>query len=80
MERDEWLRAAWKVMVAEQVEAERPNLDEWRALQVWLAGGERRVTIPYAKELGSSQFYSPGAALCEQGAEPWLRLCVVSER
>jgi hypothetical protein len=25
--------------------------DEWRALQAWLAGGETRVTIPYARQL-----------------------------
>jgi hypothetical protein len=35
-------------------DTERPNLDKWRALQVWLAGGERKVTIPYAKKLAAN--------------------------
>jgi hypothetical protein len=30
---------------------EVPNVERWRALQVWISGGERRVTIPYAKAL-----------------------------
>lgn len=28
-----------------------PDLTRWRALQTWIAGGERRVSIPYAKNL-----------------------------
>jgi hypothetical protein len=27
------------------------SLEKWRALQVWIDGGEKRVTIPYAKRL-----------------------------
>lgn len=30
---------------------EAPDLTRWRALQAWIGGGERRVTIPYAKAL-----------------------------
>jgi hypothetical protein len=28
-------------------------LEEWRALQVWIEGGEKRVTIPYAMKLAA---------------------------
>jgi len=31
--------------------AEEPDRERWRALQTWLEGGERRVTIPYAGAL-----------------------------
>jgi hypothetical protein len=34
-------------------DAEEPDLSEWRALQIWIATGERRVTIPYAKALAA---------------------------
>jgi len=34
-------------------DAEGPDLEKWSALQVWIAGGERRVTIPYARELAT---------------------------
>jgi hypothetical protein len=34
-------------------DAEKLGLSEWHALQTWIAGGERGVTIPYAKELAS---------------------------
>jgi hypothetical protein len=30
---------------------ESPDLGRWQALQVWIAGGERQVAIPYAKTL-----------------------------
>jgi len=30
-----------------------PDMERWRALQVWLKGGETRVTIPYGKKLAS---------------------------
>jgi hypothetical protein len=30
------------------------NLDEWHALQRWLAGANHRVTIPYARELAEA--------------------------
>lgn len=30
---------------------EEPDLERWRALQVWLEGSERRVSVPYAREL-----------------------------
>jgi hypothetical protein len=32
-------------------ERDTPDMDRWRALQEWLASGETRVTIPYAKAL-----------------------------
>jgi hypothetical protein len=32
-------------------DAKRPDLEEWHALQTWIAGGETRVTISYAKKL-----------------------------
>jgi len=30
---------------------EDPDVERWRALQAWISGGERRVTIPYANAL-----------------------------
>jgi hypothetical protein len=32
-------------------DAEPADLERWHALQEWIAGGERRVTIPYSKKL-----------------------------
>jgi len=32
-------------------DAAEPDLRRWRALQVWVEGSERRVTVPYATEL-----------------------------
>jgi hypothetical protein len=32
---------------------EPPDLERWLALQIWLKGGETRVTIPYGKRLAS---------------------------
>jgi hypothetical protein len=31
--------------------AAEPDLGRWRALQAWIEGSERRVTVPYAAEL-----------------------------
>lgn len=37
--------------LANEAAGDRPDLKEWRALQVWLEGAERRVTVPYAADL-----------------------------
>jgi hypothetical protein len=37
--------------LAEQAREAGPNFEPWHALQVWLEGAERRVSIPYAKIL-----------------------------
>src|SRR5215204_4064389 len=39
--------------LADEGVADGPDLDSWHALQQWLARAERRVTIPYAKELAA---------------------------
>jgi hypothetical protein len=39
--------------LADEGAADGPDLDSWHALQQWLARAERRVTIPYAKELAA---------------------------
>jgi hypothetical protein len=40
--------------LASETERERPYMEAWHALQAWLEGAERRVTIPYANELAGS--------------------------
>jgi hypothetical protein len=44
------------ILLALADEGDRPEVDlePWHALQAWLAGGECRVTIPYAKALAES--------------------------
>lgn len=37
--------------LASEKEGEKPDMEAWHALQSWLEGTERRVTIPYAGEL-----------------------------
>lgn len=39
--------------LAEESRAEGPHLEEWRALQSWLATQDNRVTVPYAARLAS---------------------------
>ncbi len=45
----EQTRRVFRAIAEEHVE--EPDLDRWRALQVWLESSERRVTIPYAGKL-----------------------------
>ncbi|MDP9480782.1 MAG: hypothetical protein M3R38_34820, partial [Actinomycetota bacterium] len=42
-------RRVFRAISEESVE--EPDLTRWRALQVWLEGSERRVSVPYAREL-----------------------------
>lgn len=44
------------ILMALADEGDRPEVDlePWHALQEWLAGGECRVTIPYARELAEA--------------------------
>lgn len=37
--------------LANEAAGEGPDLEAWRALQVWLEGATRSVTVPYAREL-----------------------------
>jgi hypothetical protein len=39
--------------LADEAATDGPDLDSWHTLQQWLARAERRVTIPYAKELAA---------------------------
>ncbi len=39
--------------LANEAADDGPDLDMWRALQVWLEGAERRVTVPYAADLAT---------------------------
>lgn len=40
--------------LAEEAGRTRPNLDQWHALQEWLAAAEHRVTVSYAGELAEN--------------------------
>jgi hypothetical protein len=81
LERDEFLRAAWKVMVAERVEAERlVFVDEMgsnislSALYAWAPKGERaRWSVPRNRGanttvLSSMTLEGMGSALTVEGA------------
>ncbi len=37
--------------LANEAAGDGPNMSEWQAVQVWLEGAERRVTVPYAADL-----------------------------
>ena len=39
------------VALANEAAGDRPDTNEWQALQVWLEEAERRVTVPYAADL-----------------------------
>jgi hypothetical protein len=39
--------------LADEAAADGPDIDAWHAFQQWLERAERRVTIPYAKELAA---------------------------
>ncbi len=39
--------------LAKEAEEEKPDLEEWHALQEWLETAEHRVTIPYAENLAA---------------------------
>ena len=39
--------------LANEAAGDGPNLEAWRALQVWLEGAERRVTVSYAADLAA---------------------------
>jgi hypothetical protein len=37
--------------LANEASGDGPDVDEWQAVQVWLEGAERRVTVPFAADL-----------------------------
>lgn len=39
--------------LAKEAAGDGPDIGVWRALQVWLEGAERRVTVPYAADLAT---------------------------